>query len=93
MVHSQGCKWGCFDSWDTKGLFLRSLALRGARQGPCEGHNITISTINGLHVCMEWYTHNLLLQFFTLCSSKVEVSETYFSDIVATHNAHTSCVK
>ena len=28
--------------------------------------------------------HNLLLQFFTLGSSKIEVFETYFSDTVIT---------
>ena len=28
--------------------------------------------------------HNLLMQFFTLGSSKIEVSETYFFDIVIT---------
>ena len=28
------------------------------------------------------YTHNLLIQFFTLGSSKIEVLETYFFDIV-----------
>ena len=30
------------------------------------------------------YTHNLLIQFFTLGSSKIEVLETYFFDIVIT---------
>ena len=29
-------------------------------------------------------THNLLMQFFSLYSSKMEVSETYFYDIVIT---------
>ena len=28
--------------------------------------------------------HNLLMQFFSLYSSKIEVSETYFFDIVIT---------
>ena len=28
--------------------------------------------------------HNLLMQFFTMGSSKIEVSETYFFDIVIT---------
>ena len=37
--------------------------------------------------------HNLLLQFFTLGSSKKEVSETYFSDTVTTYNDHRSYVK
>ena len=30
--------------------------------------------------------HNLLMQFFTLDSSKIEVSEAYFSDIVTTYH-------
>ena len=30
------------------------------------------------------WVHNLLLQFFTLDSSKIEVFETYFFDIVIT---------
>ena len=37
--------------------------------------------------------HNLLMQFFTLGSSKIEVFETYFSDIVATQCDHTRYVK
>ena len=28
--------------------------------------------------------HNLLMHFFSLCTSKIEVSETYFFDIVIT---------
>ena len=30
------------------------------------------------------WVHNLLMQFFTLDSSKIEVFETYFSDILTT---------
>ena len=37
--------------------------------------------------------HNLLVQFFTLDSSKIEVFETYFSDTVITQNDHPSYVK
>ena len=37
--------------------------------------------------------HNLLMQFFTLCSSKIEVSETHFFDILASQNDHPSYVK
>ena len=37
--------------------------------------------------------HNQLMQFFTLDSSKIEVSETYFCDILTTHNNHPSYVK
>ena len=38
-------------------------------------------------------THNLLMQFFSLYSSKIEVSETEFFDILATHDDHPSYVK
>ena len=37
--------------------------------------------------------HNLLMQFFTPDSSKIEVSETCFFDIVTTQNDHPSYVK
>ena len=37
--------------------------------------------------------HNLLLQFFTLNSSKIEVSETCFFDTVITQNDHPRHVK
>ena len=33
------------------------------------------------------------MQFFALCSSKIEVSETLSFDIVATHNDHPSHVE
>ena len=37
--------------------------------------------------------HNLLMQFFTLGSSKIEVFETCFDDIVGTKNDHPRYVK
>ena len=37
--------------------------------------------------------YNLLTQFFTRYSSRIEVSETYFFDIVAAQNDHPSYVK
>ena len=37
--------------------------------------------------------HNLLMQFFTVASSKMEVFETCFFDIVTTQNDHPSYVK
>ena len=37
--------------------------------------------------------HNLLLQFFTLGSSKIEDFETYFFDILITQNDHPSYVQ
>ena len=38
-------------------------------------------------------THNLLVQFFTLGSSKIEVSETFFFDIMTTQHDHPRYVK
>ena len=37
--------------------------------------------------------HNVLMQLFTLGSSKIEVFETYFFDIVITQNDHPRYVK
>ena len=37
--------------------------------------------------------HNLLMQFFTVGSSKIEVFETYFFDTMITQNDHPSYVK
>ena len=37
--------------------------------------------------------HNLLMQLFTVASSKIEVFETYFFDIVITKSDHPKCVK
>ena len=37
--------------------------------------------------------YNLLMQFFTLSSSKIKVFETYFSDTVITLDDHPSYVK
>ena len=34
--------------------------------------------------CLPRVVHNLLMQFFSLCSSKIEVSETYFFDTMIT---------
>ena len=42
---------------------------------------------------MNGLAHNLLMQVFTLDSSKIEVSETYFSDIVTTQYDHPRYVK
>ena len=39
------------------------------------------------------WVHNLLMQFFTLGSSKMEVFETCFFDIVTTQNDHPRYVK
>ena len=39
------------------------------------------------------WVHNLLLQFFILRSSKIEVFETYFFDTMITYNDHPSYAK
>ena len=39
------------------------------------------------------WVHNLLMQFFTLSSSKIEVSETCLFDIVITYDDHPGYVK
>ena len=51
---------------------------------------MTISTNNGL---VNGPVHNLLMQFFAPDSSKIEVSETYFYDIVTTQYDHPRYVK
>ena len=51
---------------------------------------MAISTNNGL---VNGPVHNLLMQFFTVGSSKIEVFETYFFDIVTTHYDHPRYVK
>ena len=37
--------------------------------------------------------HNLLMQFLTLGSLEIEVSEIYFFHIITTHNGHPSYIK
>ena len=51
---------------------------------------MTVSTNNGL---VNGSVHNLVMQFFTLGSSKFEVFETCFSDVVTTQNDHPRYVK
>ena len=46
----------------------------------------------GGRVSLKGLVHNLLVQFFTLGTSKIEVFETHFSDTVITQN-HPSYVK
>ena len=61
--------------YDTKGHFLQSLALPGAGQNPCQRRKLIVSTNNGV---MNERVHNLLMQFFTLGYSKVQVFEVHF---------------
>ena len=51
---------------------------------------MAVSTNNGL---VNGPEHNLLAQFFTLGSSKIDVFATCFLDIVTTHNDHPRYVK
>ena len=68
-----------------KGRFLQSLASLRAGHNPCQRHEMTVFTNNGLR--------SLLMQFFTSDSSKIEVFETCFYDIVTTQYDHPSYVK
>ena len=52
-----------------------------AVHNPCQRREMTVSTNNGL---VNGPLHNVLMQFFTPDSSKMEVFETYFFDIVIT---------
>ena len=66
-----------------EGRFLQSLALLTAVDNPCQRREMAVSTNNGL---VNGPVHNLFMQFFTLGSSKSEVFETCFYDIVTTQN-------
>ena len=69
---------------------MQSLALPGAVHNPCQRREMAVSTNNGL---VNGEVHNLLMQFFTPGSSKIEVFETCFFDIVTTQNDHPSYAK
>ena len=64
-----------------KDVFLQSPALLRASQSPCQRREMPVSTNNGL---VNGAVHNVLMHFFTLGSSKIRVSETYFFDTVIT---------
>ena len=59
------------------------LPLLMAVHNPCQRREMTVSTNNGL---VNGEVHNLLMQVFTPGSSKIEVFETCFFDIVTTQN-------
>ena len=61
-----------------------------ASHNPCQRREMTVSSNNGL---VNGPVHNLHVQFFTLGSSKIEVFETCFYDIVTTQNDHPRYVK
>ena len=69
---------------------MQSLALLRAVHNPCQKRKMALSTNNGL---VNGMVHNLLMQFFTPGSSKIEVFETSFFDIVTTQNDHPRYVK
>ena len=73
-----------------KDVFLQSLALLRAGHKPCQRRKMTVSTNNGL---VNGPVDNLLMQFFTLGSSKIEVFETCFYDILTTQYDHPSYVR
>ena len=51
-----------------KGLFFQYVALPTAGQSPCQRREMTLSTIQGP---VHGPVHNLVVQFFTLGSSKI----------------------
>ena len=69
---------------------MQSLALLRAGHNPCQRREMTVSTNNGL---VNGLVHNLLMQFFTLGSSKIKVFETCVYDIVTTRYDHPRYVK
>ena len=69
---------------------MQCLALLMAVHNPCQRREMTVSANNGL---VNGEVHNLLMQFFTLDSSKIEVFETCFFDIVTTQNHISRYVK
>ena len=60
---------------------MQYLAMLRAVHNPSQRRKMGLSTNNGL---VNGLVHNLLMQFFPLDSSKIEVSETYFFDSVIT---------
>ena len=73
-----------------EGSFLQSLGLLRAGHNPCQRREMIVSTNNGL---VNGPVHNVLVQFFTLDSSKIEVLETWFCDILTTRYDHPCYVK
>ena len=69
---------------------MQSVALLSASHNPWQRREMIVSTNNGL---VNGPVHNLLTQFFTLGSSKIEVFETCFYHIVITQNDHPRYVK
>ena len=73
-----------------KDVFCSLWLCRGPVKCPCQRREMIVSTNNGL---VNGPVHNLRMQFFTLGSSKIEVFETDFFDIVTTQYDHPRYVK
>ena len=73
-----------------KDVFCSLQPCLGPVKCPCQRHEMAASANNGL---VNGPGHNLLMQFFTPGSSKIEVFETCFFDIVITQNDHPGYVK
>ena len=73
-----------------EGHFLHCVALLRAGLCRCQRREMTVSTNNGL---VNVPVHNLLMQFFTLGSSKIKVFETCYYVIVTTQYDHPWYVK
>ena len=59
----------------------------------CFSPHLGIGCVGGGGGSPNGVVHNLLMQFFALYSSKTKVSETYFFDIMTTHNDQPRYVK
>ena len=69
---------------------MQSLALLRAVHNLCQRRKMAVFA----NICLvNGPGHNLLMQFFTPDSSKIEVSETCFFDVVTTYNDHPRYVK
>ena len=89
----RGVSGGCCDSICLLGYersFFAVSSLAGSRSQPVPKTRNDVSTNNGL---VNGPVHNLRIQFFTLGSSKIEVFETCFYDIVTTQYDHPRYVK
>ena len=62
--------------------FFRVPSLWGLYGAERDERLCSLCTFQPFLLC--WPVHNLLMQFFTLDSSKIEVFETFFFDIVTT---------
>ena len=69
---------------------MQSLAVPMAGQCRWQRREMPVSTNNGL---VNGPVHNLLMQFFTVGSSKIDVFETYIFHIVTTQYDHPRYVK